>query len=268
LCLVLPLLPVLPAAQAQLSLTQTNTPFTVDFDSTVPGVNNGPFAGAGFTNAPAVGQLDSDAWAVSGWSDGPLAFGGTRTTGDYARGAAGSPVSTGGLYAFSGTGLNGRALGIQPGGGDFDGASSALKLRLINDTGLPLHEIRLRYDGAYRNDQARTNSVSFAYSPDDVTYTTLPAMGFTSGGAGIAGTNFVGQTFSATLTGLDVQPGDPFYLRWSHASSGSGSRDELALDDIVVVAIPEPGAPALLAAGAASVFIRRRLSRRPTTQVP
>jgi len=65
----------LPAvALAQLSLTTSGATVTIDFDNTVSGVNNGTFAGSGFQPSPSAGQLNSNAWAMTGWSDGTLNF--------------------------------------------------------------------------------------------------------------------------------------------------------------------------------------------------
>src|SRR5437868_6320935 len=92
------------SAKAQFLVNTLGGTYTVDFDNTVSGVNNGAITGSGFQASPAAGQLDSDAWAVTGWSDGALAYGGTQQTAstDYTRGAATTAVSTGGMYAFSG----------------------------------------------------------------------------------------------------------------------------------------------------------------------
>ncbi|WP_288004693.1 hypothetical protein [Thermonema sp.] len=61
-------------AYAQLTLSNTNPAQTITFDATLSGVNDGQFAGSGFSPAPSGGQLDSDAWAVTGLSDGAPCF--------------------------------------------------------------------------------------------------------------------------------------------------------------------------------------------------
>jgi len=53
-----------------LQLSTANTNYIIDFDNTVANVNNGQFNGTGFTTSPAVGQLNSNAWATEGMSDG------------------------------------------------------------------------------------------------------------------------------------------------------------------------------------------------------
>ena len=84
-------------------ISTVNTAYTIDFDNTVSGVNNGQFAGSGFTPSPSAGQLNSNSWAMTGWSNGDLAFGGTQTTSntDYTRSTSTGGVTTGGVYAFT-----------------------------------------------------------------------------------------------------------------------------------------------------------------------
>ncbi|MBK7345117.1 MAG: hypothetical protein IPJ06_19680 [Saprospiraceae bacterium] len=103
----------------QLSIDAVSTDYTIDFEGTISGVSIGAFAGAGFEPTPSGGRLDSDAWSVTGWSNGDLVFGGTQITGntDYTRGISAVAVTTGGIYSFTGPGSN--SLGIQPGGSDW-----------------------------------------------------------------------------------------------------------------------------------------------------
>jgi len=56
------------------------------------------FTASGFSPTPMIGQLCSNTFATSGWSDGSVAFGGTGTSGDFARGSTAGGVSSGGIY--------------------------------------------------------------------------------------------------------------------------------------------------------------------------
>jgi hypothetical protein len=58
---------VATASFSQLSVDALSTNYTIDFDATVAGVNNGQFQGAGFDPAPGAGLLDSDAWSMDGF---------------------------------------------------------------------------------------------------------------------------------------------------------------------------------------------------------
>jgi len=222
-------------ARAQLSVAAAGTTYTVTFDATMAGVNNGVFAGTGFQATPGVGRLDSDAWASTGMSDGSLAFGGANLAGDYARGTTApgnAAVTTGGFYSFGGGSIAGRALGFQPTLPDF--TPGTLTMRIKNNTGLNITAFDLAYNLHIRNDGNFANSLNCAWSADNVTYTNVPALAHTSIAAAGAAV-FVANAKSATVTGFVIAPGDFFYVRWTGDDvSGSGSRDEFALDDIAV----------------------------------
>ena len=197
------------------------------------------YTGDGFQPSPSAGQLDSDTWAATGWSDGILAFGGTATTGDYARGLAVGPQGTGGFYAYTGApgSVEDPAFMIQPGGSDW--APGTLILRLQNTGSTNITKLEVEYDIFVRNDQARANSFNFSHSNDNVTYTNVAALDYTSPEASVPGAawELVGSapSRSTEITGLNIVPGGFYYLRWSGADvSGAGNRDEFGLDNIEV----------------------------------
>ena len=231
-------------ARGQLGIAATGTNYTIDFDASVAGVNNGVWAGTGFEPGapPTAGRLSSDAWAVTGWSNGALAFGGTQTTvnTDYTRGSTAAAQTTGGMYAFTNASIGSSSLGIQPGGSDW--APGTLTLRVQNNTALNLTDLAVAYELWVRNDQARSSSFNFSWSVDNTTYNPVAALNYTSPEA-LDALGFQLNTRNTTITGLNVAPGGYIYLRWSGADvAGSGSRDEFALDDIVVNASGSPAA--------------------------
>lgn len=236
---------------SQLSITSVGSDFTINYETTVDGVNNGQYAGTGFTPSPASGQLDSDAWATTGMSEGSSSFGATKTTGDFARGIASAAVTTGGYYAFQVT-TGDYGFGIQPGSDDWTPGS--LTLRIINNTGVDIIGFNVSYNIYVRNDQGRGNSFNFSYSSDNITYTPVTSLDYTSPDAS-TGTTWITVPKSTTITGISITNGSYFYLRWNGDDvSGSGSRDEFALNDVVINAAGSAGVsnPASFAANAYS----------------
>lgn len=213
-----------------------NTVNTINFDSTVDGVNRDTFQGDGISPNSETGHIDSRAWAITGFSDGPIAFGGVNAEdGDYDRGVSEGGVSDGGLYAFE-TNPGNFSLGIQPATGDF--APGTITLRVQNQTGSAMTSINLGYKVYVRNDQAVSSSFGMSYSTDNASYTAA------------AGANVISPASADVTTGwkayyrvvtfpISVAANSYCYLRWSGAAvSGSGEADEFALDDIVLVANP------------------------------
>lgn len=245
------------SAFAQLSLTVPGVSVVEDFAN---------FNGSGFAPAPAVGQLDSDAWSVQGLSDGDLAFGGTETTGDFARGTSAGSVTTGGIYAFDVGGGN-RALGVQPTGTDFE--PGAFTLRAQNQTGVNLDAFELGFSLYTYNDQARASSWDFSYSWNNVDFTDVPTFDLTSPTTADASPAWIAIAFSEAFA-LTWTSDAYLYLRWSSDNaSASGSRDQFALDDVSILGtistapptlapVPEPSTYGLLAGLALAILIARR----------
>ena len=219
---------------SQLSIATANTNYTISFDATVSGVSNGQFDASGFQSTPVSGQLDSDAWAITGFSDGDLAFGGTQTTAstDYTRGTHSGGVGTGGIYAFEVSASN-FALGVQPGADDFTSGSIILKIN--NNTGGAIDNLIISYKVYIYNDQERANDFKFFHSADNTTYTDVGNLDITSIEASNDNPEWKSYFKNYTIIGINVADGDSYYLKWiGDDNSGSGSRDEFALDDIKI----------------------------------
>ncbi|WP_299769874.1 hypothetical protein [uncultured Dokdonia sp.] len=192
------------------------------------------FTGAGFAPMPSAGQLDSDIVIVDGVS-GSLDYGGTQTSGDFARGTSNGGVGTGGIYAFDVDGAGDTSLGAQPTGGDFTPGS--FDFRIENTTGAPVSNFMISYDIYVNNNGAvnRSNSLNFSYSTDNITFTPIPALDYASPGTSDA-LGFVSTMRSASFSAT-VADGAFIYIRFeSNDISGSDSRDELAIDNILLQA--------------------------------
>lgn len=222
----------------------------LDFDS---------FDGSGFSPNPATGQLDSDNISFTGLDNGDgagsgdTAYGLTYTAGDHARGTSSGGETTGGIYAFDVGGGN-YALGIQPGGGDF--LPGAITLRLPNSTGKEIDILYLSYDLYVLNDGGYSSSFDLQYSTDGVTY--LDLVDFSSPEVADGSAVWVKNEVVLTLSDLNLRPDQVLYLRYVIADlSGSGTRDEFALDNLVFH-IPEPSSILLLTGLAGLLNLRRR----------
>jgi len=229
-------------AFGQVSITSSST-ITIDFTTTVSGVNNGTFLGTGFANSPSAGQLDADAWATTGLSDGSKGFGVENTSGDHARGE--NTNTTGGIKA-SDIGSGNYAFLIRPGGSDW--TPGTLTLRIQNNSGSIITDVDIDYNVIVDNDEGRANSFNFSYSSDDASYTSVGALDFTSTGTADA-IGFVTTARSTSISSLSIADGAYFYIRWTGDDvSGSGSRDLFGLDDIDITPTLSPaGAPAKFA---------------------
>ncbi|PKB15127.1 T9SS sorting signal type C domain-containing protein [Flavobacterium sp. 5] len=215
----------------------TNVTNTITFDTTVDGVNEGTYQAAGLSPTLTSGELDSNAWAITGFSDGAIAFGGTSTDGqDYDRGTSTGGVTLGGVYAFD-TATNNFALGIQPAIGDFVPGSATLRFQ--NQTGAAITSVSIGYKVYIYNDQAASSSFNFSHSADNSTYTSVSGLNVTSPTTADASPGWKAYYRVVTLTGLNIANNNYYYFRWTGATvSGTTDFDAFGLDDIVMVANP------------------------------
>jgi len=221
-----------PAA-GQLAIDTLDAPVAIDFTG---------YEGAGLSPTPAPGQLDSTVFSIAGFSEGDLPFGATAEAGDFARGTTGGGVSTGGVYAFD-LGEGDMALGFQPTTSDYTPGSLTLCLR--NDTAVPLEKIILTYDVVVFNDQGRGSSFHLSFAGDELgPYDDVPGAAFVSPADADSTPGYVLTARAAELLPTPVPPGGLLYLRWtSDDDGGTGSRDEIGIDNVVIVAqtlAPDP----------------------------
>ncbi|MCK9256338.1 MAG: fibronectin type III domain-containing protein, partial [Bacteroidales bacterium] len=219
--------------KAQLSITNLNTNFVIDFENTVNGVNNGTYAGTGFALTPDPGQLDANAWEIIGMSDGLKYFGDEQTTGDFARGTS-LTSNTGGLYSYE-VATGDWALGIQPAGSGPDMTNNAyIALKVQNNTGTDINQIKFDYDVWVYNSQNRSQIFNGEYSLDGTTWIAVTELNFETPLAQDAIPVWLSTAFTATII-EDIADGDFIYFRWfTKDNGGSGSRDKIAIDNISV----------------------------------
>ncbi|HUS67737.1 MAG TPA: hypothetical protein VMZ28_24545 [Kofleriaceae bacterium] len=190
------------------------------------------FAGAGFVPAPGPTQLDSDEWYLDGLSDGDCIFGETCTTGDYARGASAGGVDEGGMWALT-VATGDTALGAQPTSGDL--TPGAILFRMVNQTGQAIDVASFEYTLWIYDDQANSTSIAFAYSIDGVNFTDVAALGAVTPDVA-TGAAWVSSRLTFSLADLGLADGATLTFRWSvdDGPTGSGTRDEVAIDDVTL----------------------------------
>ncbi len=215
----------------------TNTVNTIDFDNTVDGVNENAYLGDGFAPTSATGLLNSNAWAVSGFTDGAIAFGGTSTEGlDFDRGISSGNTTVGGIYSFE-TAPNNYSLGIHPSTGDF--APGAVTLRFQNQSGSTITSLNIGYKVYVYNGQNAANSFNFSHSADNTTYTSVAGINTSTPTTAEVSLGWTAYYRVVTLTGLNITNNNYYYMKWSGATvSGSTQFDDISLDDISIVANP------------------------------
>lgn len=229
-------------SSAQLSITSTNTNYNINFDQTVEGINNGTFDGSGFSSSPAIGQINSNGIITKGLSDSDMNFGDNLSDGDFARGSSEGNKITGGVYSFE-IATNNFALGIQPGNSDFTPGEIILKVQ--NNTDAALSELSINYSILVLNNAGRSNSWNLSYSIDNITYVDIPDLDFVTPMNADNAPTWV-NTSKNTSVSENISKGSVLYLKWtSNDINGSGSRDEIALDNIIINAKSSTDSPTL-----------------------
>lgn len=219
-----------------LSLTTQDSSFNIDFDSSFSGINNGKFTGTGFSPTPAQGQLNSHSWSTGGWSDGRILFGNSGTNGDFAQGNSSGGVTTSGIYAFY-TRTQNSSLGVQPGTGDF--IPGHLTLCTHNATHKAIDSMHIAYSIFIRNDQNRSNQITLSYSLNNVDFTMVSQSISTSGEQADTAIIWKKYQFAHQIKEVSIPPYGFIYFRWTgNDYTGSGSRDEFAIDDIQITCNP------------------------------
>jgi len=249
ICAMASLVPV-QSINAALVLDSLGAEIADEFDS---------FRGDGLAPNPTATQLDSDTYRVTGFSDGDSTFGGTFTTGDFARGTSTGAVSTGGAYGFDLGGGN-FGVGVQPAGSDFN--PGTFTVRISNQTGFGVPALRVSADGFFFNDADRSTLWTFAISADDTNYFDF----FTIASDLAADTNpdwdqvAIGGVIPF---GVPIPNNTDLFVRVTGSDNGgSGARDQFALGRIAVTAVPEPHSLCLIAIGGLAMCVRRSRKRR------
>jgi hypothetical protein len=175
-------------------------------------------------------------------------FGGTHTSGEFARGTAAGEVGNGsnvaGIYAFDVSNSGGASPNYALGNQSTPNALTpgTFTLRLQNNSGQTLTGFSIAYDVIVLNTEDGSSSVNFSWSADDATYTPVGSLAFNTPGTENASPVWTSTGRSAAVTGLNIPNSGLFYLQWTTDANTSGNTlDEFAFDNISFSVIPEPG---------------------------
>lgn len=213
------------------------------------------------TPVPGTDNMDSNIWSYLASGDPATtdsSFGLTVTGGN---GISFGDVSTAGVYAFN-NGIN-KIFGIQPGSGIWTPGS--LTMRLQNNTGTFIDQLEISWWVWSYNNADNSNELRFYYSADNDNYSDAGAsFTHTTPETADSTPEWLGEQFTLTLTGLALNDGDFFYLRWAgDRVSGSGEDDEFGFTDLEITPIPEPSTLVLLAGGLGYfMLLRRRIAAK------
>ena len=263
--------------------------------SNTTAVSNGYQYTQNFDSIPT-GSNSSIATAAPGWSffrtgtsagasiSNPIVITPTYTSGSNTTtttqnaGTIGTGVvannSSGGAYLWvSGTLASGTdksigflTTGSYPGPGTpYVGQQLALLFGFQNNFGQTITNLDLNWNFERYRMGSRTQSWEFYSSSDGVNW-----VANTNGNQTYSGTNTAivynppeSTNKSVTLSGLNIQDGESYYLRWSYVTTGSWSNAQgLGIDDVAITAsvVPEPTTALLAGGGLLCVyfFLRRR----------
>ncbi|KEY18804.1 T9SS type A sorting domain-containing protein [Kaistella antarctica] len=246
-----------------LQVNAVDTSYKIDFDQTVDGVNSEAFKGEGIRQDVQPGQLDSDSWAFTGFAAGDLGFGENSVAGtSYEMGSSMGNTPASGIYGFNiGTSSENYALGIHPGGADFN--SGTITLKVQNKTAVPMTSVNIGYKVYVYNDQASATKIEFSTSTtENGAFTTITSLEVNSPATPDLNPDWKASYRVATISELSVAPGEYYYIRWNGSSTaGSAAQDEFAIDDIEVIANPTSTFASF--AGIAEDFVLQGNARLP-----
>jgi len=176
-------------------VTLTTSPYTQNFNTT---------PGASGTSYP------------TGWTS-------------YDGGMVDNTMITGTASSTTGANYNyGSRIGILGSGSAFDPGSIVLAITNTSN----ICNLEISYNVIKIREQTRDCSFHLQYS------TTSPTSGFTNVTGGTYNSGSIAQNTSTAYSGLNISALDNrsgvVYLRWYYASTGSGSRDGVALDDVSI----------------------------------
>jgi hypothetical protein len=264
-------------ATAQLVITQLGTPTVIDFQSDIPGVYVTPTGSGGVTtiaepNAPEVTNPSNRYSAVISTGVSffhPQANGGNPTLfaadGNSNGTTTDLSISFGSMKVLGPTGpeadtqLTSRALRLSP---NADNVQNAVFFRIQNNTGQTVNSWIFTADIFFRDpDTSDFSSVELSYAADNginpgaMTFNTIA----TSPSAVQSSVLYLAHQFNETVN-VSVANGDYIVLRFRDTQTVASST--IFIDNIGVIAVPEPSTYLLIGLGLAGLCALRRFSAK------
>ncbi len=223
-------------ALAQPPTLTTAAPITYDFTG---------YTAAGLGNPAMAGQLDTRAFQVILIGTSQCLFNTPSgcSTGAFALGSSPGGVTSGGLYTFTSV-PSAPDFGFQPSGSAFTGSTGgSFWLAIVNGTGATLANLTVTANVWVFNDQTRDTIVRAMVRNGTASGAGSVALGMVTSPAAPSTTPAWVSTpigGMVDVSSLAIASGATFYVEFTMADgpATSGSRDELALDDIVISAMP------------------------------
>ena len=251
----------------QVTVTTFNSPVSFDFST---------YTGLGFSSTGAAGFLDSRNWRVFNLFVQDTTIQGTSFDEDrvssgnrYGRGVGGGNGSAG-LWAMdvgNESGPTNIGLGFAPNRNNtpdpdtFILNSGGVELRLQNKTGSTITALNFIYDVFVFNDKNSEYKLDFYVDgvvQNSASLTTPDGRDGTS-----ANTDWVQNNRSGSVNGLNWTTDSVLIFRWEGPSVDilDTAIDEIAIDNIMITAVPEPSIYALAVGGLALgmvIYLRKR----------